>query len=282
MRASGLLVLGLALSVAGAARAGDADDLVVLINAFRAAPGARCDGQPVDAVGPLAPSPTLADADEAATGGDLGKALRSAGYRAAKATSIVVGGAGNAGEVARIVERSYCGSVLDPRFVEIGVARSGNTWRLNLAQPLLPHDLAPSPVAGRAILELVNEARRHARHCGDRSLAATHRLTWNDALAAAALEHSEEMARLGYFSHTDPAGDGVGERAHHRGYAWRVVGENIAAGLGSPAQVVAGWLASPGHCANIMAPDFAEMGAGYVMDPKSELGIYWTQAFGRR
>ena len=282
MRASGWLVLGLALAGAGAAHANDADDLVVLINAFRAAPPARCDGQVATAVGLLAPSSPLSLADEASTGGDLGKALRAAGYRAASATSIVIGGAGSAAEVARIVERSYCGSVLDARFVEIGVARTGNSWRLNLARPLLPLDLAPSPEAGRAVLELVNEARRHARRCGDMNLAATHRLAWNGALAAAALEHSEEMARLGTFSHTDRAGGGVGDRARHQGYAWRVVGENIAAGLGSPAQVVAGWLASPGHCANIMAPDFAEMGAAYVMDPQSELGIYWTQAFGKR
>lgn len=282
VRASGWLVLGLALAGTGAAHANDADDLVVLINAFRAGPPARCDGVPAAAVGPLAPSATLSQADEASTGGDLGLALRAAGYRAASATSIIVGGAGSAAEVARIVERSYCGSVLDVRFVEIGVARTGNSWRLNLARPLLPLDLALSAEAGRTVLELVNEARRHARRCGDLNLAATHRLTWNDALAAAALGHSEEMARLGSFSHTDRAGGGVGDRARHQGYAWRVVGENIAAGLGSPAQVVAGWLASPGHCANIMAPEFAEMGAAYVMDPKSELGIYWTQAFGRR
>ena len=137
-------------------------------------------------------------------------------------------------------------------------------------------------VRGVADPRFVNEGRRQARRCGDRSLVATHRLIWNEALAVAALEHSEEMARLGSFSHTDRSGGGVGDRARHQGYAWRVVGENIAAGLGSPAQVVAGWLSSPGHRVNIMAPAFAEMGAGYVMDPQSELGIYWTQAFGKR
>ena len=284
MRPSAWLVLGVLLAAAGAVHAGDADDLVGLINAYRTAPAAHCDGRPAAAAGPLAPSSTLAEVDESAAAGDLGKALRAAGYRAANATSIVVGGAGagDAAAVSRIVERSHCASVLDPRFVEIGVARTGNTWRLNLAQPLLPRDLAPSPQAGRGVLERVNEARRQPRRCGGKSLAATHPLTWSDALAAASLAHSAEMARLGYFSHTDRAGGSVAERARRQGYAWRVVGENIAAGLGSPSQVVAGWLASPGHCANIMSPDFAEMGAAYVMEPQSELGIYWTQAFGKR
>ena len=59
------------------------------------------------------------------------------------------------------------------------------------------------------------------------------------------------------------------------------VGENIAAGQGEPADVVAGWLASPGHCANIMSPDFAEMGAAYALRPGSTRAIWWTQTFGR-
>jgi len=44
--------------------------------------------------------------------------------------------------------------------------------------------------------------------------------------------------------------------------------------------VVAGWLASPGHCANLMNPAFSELGAGYAVDPKSDAGIYWTALFG--
>ena len=45
-------------------------------------------------------------------------------------------------------------------------------------------------------------------------------------------------------------------------------------------KVVAGWLASPGHCANLMTPAFSELGAGYAVDPKSDAGIYWTALFG--
>jgi uncharacterized protein YkwD len=66
------------------------------------------------------------------------------------------------------------------------------------------------------------------------------------------------------------------------GYTWRTVGENIASGPTTAAEVMAGWLASPGHCENIMSPRFTEMGIGWVVDPRSESGVYWAQVFGTR
>ena len=44
--------------------------------------------------------------------------------------------------------------------------------------------------------------------------------------------------------------------------------------------LVAGWLASPGHCANLMNAQFRELGAAYAVDPKSDAAIYWTAVFG--
>jgi uncharacterized protein YkwD len=88
------------------------------------------------------------------------------------------------------------------------------------------------------------------------------------------------MARRNYFSHTGKDRSDPGRRAQRAGYRWTQIGENIAAGQGSPEDVVAGWLASPGHCANIMGRDFREMGAAYAIGRDSEAGIYWTQMFG--
>lgn len=45
-------------------------------------------------------------------------------------------------------------------------------------------------------------------------------------------------------------------------------------------KVIDGWLASPGHCANLMNPQYKELGAAYATDPKSDAGIYWTAMFG--
>jgi uncharacterized protein YkwD len=81
------------------------------------------------------------------------------------------------------------------------------------------------------------------------------------------------MFRKRYFSHKGSDGTGTGERITNAGYNWRFYGENIAQGYSSEKEVVAGWLSSPGHCANIMSKNYKEMGAAKV-------GDYWTQDFG--
>jgi hypothetical protein len=58
--------------------------------------------------------------------------------------------------------------------------------------------------------------------------------------------------------------------------SWNWLAENIAWGYPTPENVVAAWLNSPGHAANILSPDIWEIGVGY-----SE-GSYWVQDFGRR
>jgi uncharacterized protein YkwD len=65
------------------------------------------------------------------------------------------------------------------------------------------------------------------------------------------------------------------------GYAWKFVGENVAAGQLTAQEVVAGWLASPAHCDNIMDADFTQMAVAYAINTKQEIGIYWAQVFGR-
>ncbi len=75
-------------------------------------------------------------------------------------------------------------------------------------------------------------------------------------------------------SHTGSDGSDLRARADRQGYDWSNLGENVAWGYTSPQSVVAGWLNSPGHCANIMNPTFTELGVGLQ-------GTFWTQLFGR-
>ena len=269
-----------ALLAAGPAHADGEDELVALINARRAETR-DCAGRQRPAASPLAPSAALAQVD-ARTSSELGKALSKAGYLASSAATIVVSGPRDAQEALRQIELHYCTPLLDARYADIGVARSGSTWRINIARPLIAKDLGDWRHAGQTVLTLVNEARGRPRVCGDRSFAPAPPLAWNDQLAQAALVHSRDMAQRNYFDHVEPGGASVAERATKTGYRWRAVGENIAAGQGSAKQVVAGWLASPGHCVNIMSREFAEMGAAYAINPHSAMEIYWTQAFGAR
>jgi len=134
----------------------------------------------------------------------------------------------------------------------------------------------------REVLEHVNVARAHARNCGDTQMTAAPPLAWNDSLFDAAVDHSRDMANHDYFDHTDRAGNRVMQRATARGYVWRAIGENIAGGDGSVDRVMDGWLRSPGHCRNIMSPEYADIAVACVERDGTRWGTYWTMVLGHR
>ncbi|MGH8771055.1 MAG: CAP domain-containing protein [Pyrinomonadaceae bacterium] len=274
------MLCGALLTIAAVANATaqDGGELAALINDYRSAARA-CEGKKRLVAGPLAPNAALALVN-VKPGTPLEDALHDAGYQAARVQAISVSGPAGARGVMEYLRRSYCGSLLSPLYSEIGVSRRNNTWHIVLAQPLVSTDLGDWQDAGMRVLELVNHARSKASACGRTKFPAAPPLDWNAKLAAAALAHSNDMAKRNYFSHVAPGGAEVGGRASRESYAWRRIGENIASGQGSPERVVSGWLASPSHCANIMNPEFIEMGAAYAVNPEREGTIYWTQVFG--
>jgi uncharacterized protein YkwD len=90
------------------------------------------------------------------------------------------------------------------------------------------------------------------------------------------------MARNDFFSHTGSDGSSPGQRISRAGYRWWTYGENIAAGYPSPEHVVDAWMNSAGHRANILNPDFRDIGVGYIYKPDTTYGHYWTQDMGAR
>ncbi|MCA9707839.1 MAG: DUF4215 domain-containing protein [Myxococcales bacterium] len=131
------------------------------------------------------------------------------------------------------------------------------------------------------VLSLVNDARSTPTDCGSEgSFGAAPPLSYNGSLTCAARNHSMDMGDNGFFSHTNLMGEGPAARLMHAGYGWSTWGENIGAGYASPAAAVNGWLASDGHCANLMNPAFTELGVGYYNAPGSMWTHYWTQNFG--
>ncbi|MNN16749.1 Cysteine-rich secretory protein family protein [compost metagenome] len=149
-----------------------------------------------------------------------------------------------------------------------------------MARPLLSSRLGDWQTEGQKLLIELNAARAKPRQCGTQSFNATAPLAWNAILGTAAETHSRSMANNNYFDHKDRDGRTPGDRAELAGYNFQQIGENIAAGQDSVRKVVEGWLTSPGHCANLMNPQFNELGAAYANDPKSDAGIYWTAMFG--
>jgi uncharacterized protein YkwD len=128
------------------------------------------------------------------------------------------------------------------------------------------------------VVELVNEARSTARRCGRERYAAAPPLRISRELTDAAEDHARNMARKRFFEHRGQDGSQPKDRVRRAGYQSRLTGENIAFGPVSAEEVVAGWLDSPGHCANIMDARFQELGIGLARGKKRG-EIYWVQNF---
>lgn len=213
---------------------------------------------------------------------NLNNALSRAGYRADRSAVIHLRGKLDVKATAGLLKERYCKVLADSAFSEIGIHTDGREAWLLLAKPFIVPAAADANQVAQRVLKLVNTARAKPRHCGSERFVAVGALKLNDKLTRASLLHSQEMARRGNASHTGADGSDPGDRATRAGYIWRNVGENVAAGQLDADEVVQGWLGSPYHCTNIMAPEFAELGVAFAVNPKSESGIYWTQMFGRQ
>jgi hypothetical protein len=123
------------------------------------------------------------------------------------------------------------------------------------------------------VIELVN-VEREARNLRP--------LSYSEELTIAARLHSQDMSDQNYFSHTSQDGREFYERIASAGYDYRNCGENIAAGYATPEAVVDGWMNSDGHRANILDPDYCDIGVGYAAVAGNLYHHYWTQDFGRR
>jgi len=85
------------------------------------------------------------------------------------------------------------------------------------------------------------------------------------------------MVAKNYFSHTSLDGRSPFDRISATGYQWWSVGENISANPASVNAVIDAWMASPGHCANIMNPNFRDAGLACVAGGSSNTyRLYWT------
>ncbi|MGQ4379898.1 CAP domain-containing protein [Streptomyces sp. SAS_267] len=160
----------------------------------------------------------------------------------------------------------------DPAFEQAGLARVPDTrtgdlyWTALWARPFSPAGL---DLTTREVIALTN---------GERAAAGLPPLATDATLTAAAQAHSADMVARDFYAHTSPEGSRPWDRAAAAGSAHRAVGENIACGQRSPAEVVRGWMDSPGHRANILKRDFTHIGIGLAGG--SRAGTYWTQLFG--
>jgi uncharacterized protein YkwD len=219
-------------------------------------------------------------AQRMAAGVPLHQALSSAGYSAARSSAVHLTGAVSDGEVARVLAADYCGTLSDRRLSEIGIQRQGRDVWIVLAAPVAVPSAKDSSAISRQIRDLVNRARLTGRRCGGKAYPPAGPLILNPLLANAALAHSQDMAVYGGFDHRGHDGSSPAMRVERAGYGrYLVVGENIAAGAMTPAEVTQGWLDSPAHCENIMDSRFSEIGMAFAVNLSSSELVYWTQVF---
>jgi uncharacterized protein YkwD len=104
-------------------------------------------------------------------------------------------------------------------------------------------------------------------------------------LDAAAQAHAEDMTKREYFAHESPTGELYDKRIQRAGYPGKMLdscdcslhaafAENIAKGQRLPEEVVQDWLNSPPHRANLLDPNFVDVGYGLSRN-------IWVQNLGR-
>lgn len=115
----------------------------------------------------------------------------------------------------------------------------------------------------REVVDRVNAARR--KH-GRKPLTAT------KVLGEVANARARTMAARGRLTHA-----GFEEDLRDAGVKGARLAENVAWNYASPRAVVDGWLASPGHRANILERGFGRIGVGCARDAAGH--PWWAQEF---
>lgn len=135
------------------------------------------------------------------------------------------------------------------------------------AAAILLHAFAMPALAGSCALPEGGKALMRdvvARINAERADHGLPRLKEDAKLGKAAQAHACDQAALGIMSHDSANGDGLGQRLKRAGYGFRVGAENIAA-MSNPEGVVALWMGSPGHRANILDPRVTAIGLGVAL-----------------
>ena len=275
----------LSLAAPAVARADGEDELVALINARRAEPrdctGKQRRRRPARSRRRRSSRRSTATTSARARQGALRGRLSA--RRARRRSSSPA--PRSADDAARQIEQHYCASLLDRRYSDIGVARSGTTWRINLARPLIaegPRRLARGRAGGAAPRQRGAQPARGT--CGDRSASRRRRRSPGTIRSPSRRSRTAATWRSATTSTTPTAAGATVGRSARRAAA--TAGASSARtsppgrarrGRSSPA----GWRAR-GTAPTSWSRDFAEMGAAYAIEPRSAMEIYWTQVFGAR
>ncbi len=107
----------------------------------------------------------------------------------------------------------------------------------------------------------------------------------NEILTQTAAAYARQLAQRHHLDHKDTQGRGPDARVEERGYRWKYVAENLAAGQLTPAEVVQDWLDSPPHRAALLSDHPEQLGVAYL---RSKVSLredphltYWVALFAK-
>jgi len=155
------------------------------------------------------------------------------------------------------------------------------------AAPAPAPDAPGCPHSGKLPRPAAIEETRAAVLCllnAERAKHGLHPLARNLLLELSSQRHSDDMATRKFFSHDAPEGTDPQARMKAEGYPLPWTGENLYMGTNaaaSPVEALDGWMNSPGHRANILRPQFTQVGVGVAYssakpgDP-DPAGVYTT------
>jgi len=113
-------------------------------------------------------------------------------------------------------------------------------------------------------------------------------LQMNGQLAAAAQGKAANMFAENYWAHNSPSGKTPWDFIHGAGYNYVYAGENLARGFSNAQDTINAWMASPGHRANVLSPNYSDVGFAIAQgnltgDPNTVLVVeeFGSQSFAR-
>jgi uncharacterized protein YkwD len=117
--------------------------------------------------------------------------------------------------------------------------------------------LAPEELSAQnqQIIKYTNDIRKEAN---------LNELKVSQRLGQAAYLKAQDMLLKQYFAHISPGNVGLTNWLSMANYPFAVAGENLAMGFTNAADVMLGWRQSPTHYANLVDPDFQEIGVSSI------------------
>jgi len=121
-----------------------------------------------------------------------------------------------------------------------------------------------SPLVGASYATNINVNDLHSLANQQRASVGLAGLSYNSQLSNAAYGKANHMIANNYWAHIAPDGTAPWYFIQASGYSYTTAGENLAKDFSTSSGVVAGWMASPTHRANVVNTAYTDVGYAVV------------------